>query len=141
MRLPFLRSLFLVAPLAIVALQPTNALAQPPAKNKIVGKWLGTIAFPDEKIRFGLDITAKKDGNLTGFAHSPDQDETPEPLAFIEIKDNNVKIEIEEDVSFEGKLEADGNTIKGDFIQEGKYPLTLKRVDKIPAFAKKKAKK
>jgi pimeloyl-ACP methyl ester carboxylesterase len=109
-----------------------------PADKGPAGYWQGTLKVGAVELRLGLNVTAKPDGGFTATLDSPDQGAKGLPVDDVTVKDAEVKLEMKNlKASFEGKLSADGKELAGTFKQAGaEFPLTFKRLDKAPDYAR-----
>lgn len=102
----------------------------PPAKKGIEGYWVGTLKIGAIELRLGFKIE-RKDDKLIATVDSIDQGVKDIPIESAEFVDGTLTIKSAKmKAGYVGKLEADGDTIKGEFEQTGKMPLELKRMDK-----------
>jgi len=123
------RRLALAVSLAFVL--PLSADDKPVPKKGIEGYWLGALKIGAVELRLGFEIKKKDDGTLTATLDSIDQgarDVAIESVAFADgaltLKSPMMK------ASYTGKLQSDGDEVKGEFEQAGlKLPLDLKRQD------------
>ena len=118
--------------LLILALAlPAAADDKPAAKKGIEGYWLGTLHTGAIDLRMGFSIKKKDDGTLTATLDSIDQGARDIPLDSAEFKDGTLTLKLNKaKFAYTGKLDAAGDTIKGDLAQVIKLPLDLKRQDK-----------
>ncbi|MBZ5524171.1 MAG: CocE/NonD family hydrolase [Acidobacteriia bacterium] len=93
------------------------------------GEWSGTLEAGGQKLRLVMKITRAADGKLTGTVDSPDQNANGLPVSSAQQTGNDVKVELSSlGAAFEGKLNASGSEMQGDWKQGGgSFPLTLKR--------------
>jgi pimeloyl-ACP methyl ester carboxylesterase len=119
------------ASLAICLIAVPLLAAEPP---KVAGIWLGTLKVGALELRLAFTIEAKPDGALTFKMDSIDQGAKGLASDIITFKDDELTLELTKLlIKYQGKLQADGKVIKGEFVQRGvKFPLDLERVDKIP---------
>jgi len=102
------------------------------APANIAGKWLGTIKVPSVELRIAFEITEAKEGGYTAVVHSIDQGGLKIPVNAVTLNGDSLRLEIKYSMAYEGRLQPDGNTITGNWIQGGLIPLDMKRVDKLP---------
>jgi pimeloyl-ACP methyl ester carboxylesterase len=128
---------YLAHSLLVVLLTGSPLSAQDPPKTpKLEGVWLGTLKVGDQELRLGFTITAK-DGKLNATLNSIDQGADDIPIKEVTIQDGAVSLALPAiKASFEGKLNKDATEIVGEWKQGAAYPLTLKRVDKLPTVQK-----
>jgi pimeloyl-ACP methyl ester carboxylesterase len=106
--------------------------------TSIAGNWLGVIDVQGIKLRLVLKVTQAPDGKLTAKLDSIDQAANNLPIEAITFDSGSVKFNATNlGLSYEGKLKEDGSEITGELKQgSGSYPLTFKRVDKIPTLGR-----
>jgi uncharacterized protein len=123
--------------LVLVLLTASRLPAQDAPKTpKVEGVWLGTLKVDDQELRLGFTVTAK-DGKLTATLNSIDQGADGIPIKEVTIQDGTVRFALPAiKASFEGKINKEATEIAGEWKQSGTYPLTLKRVDKLPTVNK-----
>jgi fermentation-respiration switch protein FrsA (DUF1100 family) len=126
---------------ALFAIVVVSAAAQdtPKAGNKgLVGHWQGTLKIGAIELRLGLNVSANKDGAMTGTFDSPDQGVKDLPINEITVKEAEVKLQSKKiSATFEGKLSEDGQELKGTWKQgASEFPLTFKRLAKAPSYAR-----
>jgi len=102
------------------------------APANISGKWLGTIKVPNEELRFAFEISETKEGGYTALGYSIDQGAMNIPMSTVTVTGDSLRIELESAFAYEGRLQPDGNTITGNWIQGEVIPFEMKRVDNIP---------
>src|SRR5262245_52602560 len=96
----------------------------------IEGYWLGTLKISAIELRLGFK-SEKKDGALVATMDSIDQAAKDIPVESADFADNTLTLKVAKvKAGYSGKLQPDGNTIKGEFDQGFKLPLELKRQDK-----------
>jgi uncharacterized protein len=111
----------------------TLLTAQPPATKEISGLWYGVLKVGAIELRLGFQVE-KKDDKLTAKMHSVDQTDTLLPAKSVEFKDGTLTIKLDTPkLAYVGKLQEDGNTIRGELEQGAKMKLTLTRVSKAPS--------
>ncbi len=98
----------------------------------VAGKWLGIIKVPGQDLRIAFEISATKEGGYAAVAHSIDQGAMNIPITTVTVSGDSLRLELKSAFAYEGKLQPDGSTIEGNWIQGGSTPLAMKRVDKIP---------
>ncbi len=102
------------------------------AAPSIAGKWLGIIKAPGTDLRIAFEISETKEGGYTAVVHSIDQGAMNIPMSTVTLDGAGLRLELKSAFAYEGKLQADGNTIEGNWVQGGSTPLVMRRVDKIP---------
>jgi pimeloyl-ACP methyl ester carboxylesterase len=119
--------------LILVLLTGSGWSAQDAAKTpKIEGVWLGTLKVGDEELRLGFTVTAKN-GKLIATLNSIDQGADGIPIKEVTVQDGKIRFALPAiKASFEGKINKEATEIAGEWTQGKAYPLTLKRVDKLP---------
>ncbi len=98
----------------------------------VAGKWLGIIEAPGQDLRIAFEISEAKEGGYAAVVHSIDQGAMDIPMTSVTVNGDSLRLELKSAFAYEGKLQPDGNTIEGNWIQGGSTPLVMKRVDKIP---------
>ena len=115
----------MIRPILLAALVATSLYSQ-----DLTGKWQGAIALPNGKeLRLVIQIPKADAPPMRGTAYSIDQGGAPIPINPITLQGKDVKMIIPAiGGSYEGKLEADNNTITGNWKQGPQpMPLILKR--------------
>jgi uncharacterized protein len=103
----------------------------PAAKKGIEGYWLGTLKLGAIEMRLGFQIKKKDDGTLTATGDSIDQGTKDLPVETVTFADGTLTLKMPHmKAVYTGKLQADGDTIKGELEKGAKMPLDLKRQDK-----------
>lgn len=124
---------FLLSMVALVAISGDALLAQ-----DLTGTWQGALTLPDGKeLRTVVKISKADGGALRGVFYSIDQGGPGIPVNTVTLQGANVKMTIPGiGGTYEGKLEADGNSITGHWKQ-GPEPiaLNLKRATAETAWA------
>ena len=108
----------------LVAIQ---IVAQTQAKGP-EGTWQGTLDAGGQKLRLALTLTKNADGTYSGSVDSLDQGTTI-PIDVVTVNGDSIRAELKSvGAVFEGKLNADGSELTGQFSQGGSVlPLTFKR--------------
>ena len=85
------------------------------------GAWLGTLNVPPTPpLRIVFNIHANADGSLSGTLDSPDQGATGIGISRISVEKEQVKVEVSVvGGRFEGKLNAEGSEMSGQWKQAG----------------------
>ncbi|MEO5961699.1 MAG: hypothetical protein ABIR80_21505 [Opitutaceae bacterium] len=106
-----------------------------PAKGEpgkgFAGQWRGSIKpAPGIELRLQANLQADADGKLNGHLLSLDQGGGPLPIETLTEKDGAVQFDLPRiRGGFDGKLNADGSEIAGEWTQGGRStPLVLKRL-------------
>ncbi len=102
------------------------------APANVAGKWLGTIKAPGMDLRIAFEVSEAKEGGFTAVAHSIDQGAMDIPMTSAAQIGDSLRLELKSAFAYEGRLQPDGNTIIGNWVQGGLTRLDLKRVDQIP---------
>ena len=117
--------------LAVTALLPAAFAGADPAAP-LAGHWEGAIHAPLEDVAVAIDLAAGEGGKLGGTFSSPSQRLNGFPLWSASVDGDAVKIELKMADpgmrTFDGRLSADGLSIKGQFLI-GVYavPFTMTR--------------
>lgn len=95
--------------------------------RSLEGSWQGTLDV-GQKLRLALTVSKSPDGAYSGKVDSLDQG-TSIPIEVIKVSAESVRLELQTvGAVFEGKLNADGSELAGQFSQGGNsFPLTFKR--------------
>src|SRR5262249_38606032 len=121
------RLLALAIPLALCTPLPADEPKASPKKG-IDGYWHGTLSIGAVELRLGFKITKKDDGTLSATLDSIDQGVKDIAIESTTFADNKLTLKMPAmKAEYTGTLQADGDTIKGDFEQAGKLPLPPKR--------------
>ena len=116
----------------MLAAIPAFADTKPAPPKGIAGVWLGTLKAGALEIRIAFTVTSKPDGSLAATMDSPDQEVKDIPVESVTFADDTLTLKMPKlQASFSGKLQAEGDTLKGTFEQGAKFPIDLKRVDKV----------
>jgi uncharacterized protein len=100
--------------------------------SKLEGVWLGTLKVGVQELRLGFSVVATP-SKLTATLNSLDQGVDGVPVQEVTEKDGAVHFGLPSiKATFEGKLNKDGTEIVGEWMQGTTFPLTLKRVSKLP---------
>lgn len=102
------------------------------ATPHVAGKWLGIIKTSGMDLRIAFEISQAKEGDYTAVVHSIDQGARDIPISTVTVNGDSLRLELKSAFAYEGKLQPDGNTIEGKWIQGDSTPLVMKRVDQIP---------
>jgi len=96
-------------------------------KEKLLGSWNGPLNFPGGSITAVYRFEMTEDGEILGFAESPDQGAFNTPVTDLEMENGILTIKVEAwQTEFKGRME--GDEIIGEFKQRGQaLPLTLKK--------------
>jgi hypothetical protein len=120
---------------AQAAASPTLALpafvavqAPSPESKSIAGDWNGELNVQGTKLRLVLHIKKNSDGAFAATLDSLDQNANAIPVSSVSQKGNDVKLELKGiGASYQGKLNAAGTEITGEWNQGGPLPLIFKR--------------
>ena len=123
----------LVSPLSMTGEPPANR-QQPSVSGKVLtGYWQGSLKLaPGIELRLIFEIASTPNGNLTGSMVSVDQGNSRTAISRIVVDADEVHLEFKQSGSaFNGKLNADGAQLTGQWKQSGlTLPLSLSRVAK-----------
>jgi dipeptidyl aminopeptidase/acylaminoacyl peptidase len=116
----------------LVAVVPLQA-QDDPKMPRLEGIWLGAIKTEGVEIRLAFHVSAK-DKQWTASFDVLEQQVKGVPVEKVSFKDGVVRFDLKGNVVFfEGTLSKEGTDIAGTFKQgDMAFPLTLKRVDKLP---------
>ena len=105
---------------------------QTPGRS-LEGSWQGTLDV-GQTLRLALTVSRSPDGAYSGKVDSLDQG-TSIPIEIIKVTGDSVRLELQTvGAAFEGKFNADGSELTGQFSQGGRsFPLTFKRGAATPA--------
>ncbi|HQR05657.1 MAG TPA: alpha/beta hydrolase [Gemmatales bacterium] len=96
--------------------------------KSIEGYWLGTLKLGALDMRLGYRIKLKDDGTLTATGDSIDQGTKDIPIQTVTFVGNTLTLKMPDmHAVYIGKLQPDGNTIKGELEKGTKLPLDLHR--------------
>lgn len=119
--------------------KPTTAPGETPSRGSpgrgLPGHWQGSLKpAPVIELRLALEITNSAAGNPGGVLISLDQGAVRIPMTTLTERDGAVRFETASvGAAFEGKLNADGSELTGEFAQGGqKLPLTFLRLARAP---------
>jgi pimeloyl-ACP methyl ester carboxylesterase len=99
----------------------------------IAGDWQGTVG--DKKLRVVVRIAAAADGGWTATFHSVDQSTKSIPVDSVVREGHSLKLAINAiRGTYEGTVNADGNSIAGTWTQGKSLPLELRRATKESAW-------
>ena len=110
--------------------QPSAAQAPAAASaTGIVGTWQGTLHLPNGSLRTVLKVTMTPAGALSATFYSIDQGGRAIPTTTVSFEGGTLKYSIQiADLTYEGKMSADGNSITGASTQGGNsLPLVFER--------------
>jgi uncharacterized protein len=118
----------LLATLTLALALPLTA-AEP--KKGIAGYWLGALHTGAIDLRMGFQINSNDDGTLTATLDSIDQGARKIPLDSAKFKDGTLTLKLDKaKFIYTGKLQPDGDSIKGELDQVVKLQLDLARQEK-----------
>jgi pimeloyl-ACP methyl ester carboxylesterase len=102
----------------------------------ITGNWQGTITPPQGKpLRIVLRVTRDDSGALKALIYSIDQGPQGDRADSITMQDSTVKFVVGMiQLSYEGKLSADGNSITGTWTQGSQFPFNFQKATKATAW-------
>lgn len=117
-----------LAGLAVGAALVLRAAATP----NVAGKWLGTLTPPGLELRIAFEISSTPEGGYTALLHSIDQGAMNIRMSSVTFTGDVLRLELKSAFAYEGTLQADGDTMSGNWIQGGTLPLEMRRVETIP---------
>jgi bla regulator protein blaR1 len=123
---------FLLWIVALAALSGDALLAQ-----DLTGTWQGALPAGGRELRTVIKITTADGGGLRAVMYSIDQGAQPMPVNPVTLQGSAVKMSVPGiGGTYEGRLEADGNSITGTWTQgPNPVPLNLKRATTATAWA------
>src|SRR5262245_30718474 len=112
--------------LAKAQMNAQNKTEQAAANEQV---WQGVLDTGSAKLRVALRLTRSADGKLTGKFDCPDQQVMGLPIDMISRQEQTLRFEINlAAASYEGKLNAAGTEITGEWRQQGRsFPLNFSR--------------
>lgn len=111
-----------------LALPAFVAAQAAPQSKSIAGDWNGALEAQGTKLRLVLHVKKNPDGTLAATVDSPDQAASGIPVSAVSVKGNDVHLELSGiAASYQGKLNAAGTVITGEWKQGGTLPLVFKR--------------
>ena len=100
----------------------------------VTGTWQGTLAVQGQELRVMLKITKNGD-KLAGNFYSIDQTPQPIPMTSVVLQGGVLKLQIPgAAANYEGKLDADGVNVVGNWSQGQPIPLSFKHVKEAEAW-------
>ena len=108
-------------------------LVFPACARDITGDWQGTLKLGGEEFRVILQVAKGHAGGWTATSVVVTQKGIPSRfrVSSMTLEGSTLKFAIEEvSGAYEGKVNADGNSIKGTWIQEQRLPLDFQRATK-----------
>lgn len=107
------------------------------APKGIEDTWQGMLHLQQRDLRTVLKVTRGADGALAGTMYSIDQGAQPVKSSSISFQDGTLKLAVQMlDMTYEGKLSADGKSITGTFTQGNQpTPLVFERATPETAWA------
>jgi len=122
-----------VIPRVLVGLALGSALTlHGAATPSVAGKWLGTLTPPGTELRIAFEISRTPEGGYTALLHSIDQGAMNIRMSTVTFDGDKLRLELKSAFAYEGRLQADGKTIAGHWIQGDSTPLDMRRVEAIP---------
>ena len=113
----------LIAALAVLS---AGASFSQLSAQSITGTWQGTLAVGGRDLRTVFKISTGDDDKLKGLFYSIDQNPQAIPVNPVTVQGSSVKMTIPAVAgAFDGKLDANGNTITGTLTQPGIPPMPL----------------
>jgi uncharacterized protein (TIGR03435 family) len=111
--------------------------AQAPAAKSIDDTWQGTLHLQQRDLRIVLKVSKGADGALAGAMYSIDQGGQAIKTSSFSLQGGTLKLAIQMlDMTYEGKLSADGKSITGTFTQGNQpNPLVFERATPATAWA------
>jgi uncharacterized protein (TIGR03435 family) len=119
-------------PLASGLVRASQGQTQRPGaaeRGDIAGTWQGTMHTPDSHhLRIGLKIVKDEKGGLSATLYNLDQKGPPMAGSSVTFVGETLRFVNDfPRMIFEGKISADGNSIRGTVTQNGSVPLVLER--------------
>jgi non-heme chloroperoxidase len=113
--------------LLILAFETLTACQLSFSQQDIAGNWQGTIKYDSRESRVIIQISKSTSG-WTGQFFSIDQSPDGIPIDFVIVKDSSITLPVTAIRSYYvGKIDTDGNSIRGNWTQFGTFPLNLMR--------------
>ena len=125
-----------IAGLFLFALALVGASAQTPAAKGIEDTWQGTLKLAQRDLRTVIKIAKDDKGALKGTFYSIDQGAGSIGASTMGFEGGTLKVSIDMlQLTYEGRISADGTTITGTVTQDGKpNPLVLERATAATAW-------
>jgi uncharacterized protein (TIGR03435 family) len=109
---------------------------QTPAAKGIDDTWQGTLHLQPRDLRIVMKFTRGADGAVVGTLYSIDQGGGSIKTSSASFADGTLKIAVQAmDMTYEGKMSADGKSIAGTFTQGQPTPLVFERATPETAWA------
>ena len=107
----------------------------------VEGSWFGTLDVGAVKLRLNLKVVKGTDGALSAKMDSLDQGAKDLPVTMIRQSGASVECELKPiGGAYAGTIKPDGSEMAGTWKQSGaSFPLTFRRVDKVPELARPQA--
>jgi pimeloyl-ACP methyl ester carboxylesterase len=110
------------------------ALASAASAQSVTGDWQGTLKVGSTSLRLVLHFTDDGRGGIKGAMDSVDQGAMGIPVTQVSFKNSKLAWRVDPiHASYDGKLNAAGDTIEGTFVQGEPFTLDLKRMSTAPA--------
>ncbi len=118
-----------LAAIPLTAAEAPNLPDQPVPGEGVAGDWLGALKVGAVNLRLGLHVEKKDGGGLSAVLDSIDQG-AKIPVGEISFEDRTLKLSIAAIAAgYEGKLNADGSAIEGEWTQgPQRLPLAFHRL-------------
>lgn len=135
MRINLMFKYFVHALIFGIALTMLNSANAQPKIDYLSGSWLGAMQIPDgPKLRIGLEIFKKADGQWGGNVASLDQNQRYIPVSEVNFERRQLTVQIADaPVFIQVELYDNGNNFKGGFHEGASvFPIELKRIKALP---------
>lgn len=107
----------------VLALAPARVVAP-----RIEGDWSGALEVGGARLRLVLHIVSRPQGGFGASLDSLDQGARGLPVDEVSLRDRTVSLRMKAlGASYTGTVADDGNTIAGEWIQGGAFPLSFRR--------------
>jgi pimeloyl-ACP methyl ester carboxylesterase len=100
----------------------------PPVAPRLEGEWSGVLQVGGSRLRLVLHVVTRPQGGFAASLDSLDQGARGLPIDEVSLRDRTLSLRMKAlGASYTGTVADDGNTIAGEWIQGGAYPLSFRR--------------